>query len=176
MVEDIFLSISAFILFIFVHGLVFHFFAITHLYRTVQRLACLFLGIYTLLVIITPRILVNDGIALIGLRGRVISYAIGCLIYLLFYSCYLQFYFLIDRGVSVRTMVDLSKLPDGKGTFNDIAATYVPVQLLQRRIDDMLYGGYVTDEQGTYRLTKLGWIFAKVFGFLKKYLHLYPGG
>jgi hypothetical protein len=175
MTEDIFLCLLAFALFLIAHWLVFHFFTVTHLYRTVQRIASIFLSIYALLVIVTPRILVNDGILLIGLRGRVMSFLIGCVIYVLLYFCYLQFYFIVDRGVSVRAMIDLAKLPDGKGTFDDVAATYVPA-VLQRRFDDMVYGGHVTLEQGTYRLTKKGWMFVKVFGFCKKFLRLYPGG
>ncbi|MFA5129324.1 MAG: hypothetical protein WC477_00200 [Patescibacteria group bacterium] len=176
MIEDILLSFGAFIAFLLVHWTVFHFRNITHRYRTVQRLSIVFLAAYTLSSFLLPHGLINDGIVEIGLRGRIVSYLNGALLYLFLYFSYAQFYFLIDRGVSARMMVELSQLPNGTGTFETVASAYVPERLLRRRVDDMLYGGYLTETNGTLVLTKKGWMFAKLFGFWKKFIHLYPGG
>jgi hypothetical protein len=86
-----------------------------------------------------------------------------------------QVYFLIDRSISLRILTDIIEA-GGTVSREYVRERYSPEVLQQRRLDDMVYGGYVIVNNGHYTLTAKGRSHALVFRLCKKYLHLYPGG
>ena len=100
---------------------------------------------------------------------------VGAGFYVFLFLSYAQFYFLIDRGVSARILVEI--LRAGRPLSHDeIRARYSADALQTRRLDDMLYGKYLALDRGVYRLTPKGRLNARIFDFCKRYVHLNPGG
>ena len=176
MIDAIALSIIAFTLFLITHWVAFHFFFITHRFRAVRTIFFIFLILYSLAAWSIPTGYWFAILAPTSFTERALVYLNGLLIYIFLFFSYAQFYFLIDRGVSARVMAELLQMPGGRGSFDDIRSKYIPEKLLRRRVDDMVYGGYVEEGGGVYRLTAKGMLHARVFYFFKKFIRLYPGG
>lgn len=104
------------------------------------------------------------------------AWANGAVLYILVFLGYAQFYFLVDRGVSARIMVEIEQSPEKRLRVEEIHERYDPKKMQTRRLYDMLYGGYMIKEGEYYKNTKKGELHARIFRFCKTYLHLYPGG
>src|SRR3990167_8727973 len=87
-----------------------------------------------------------------------------------------QFYFLVDRGVSARILIELFQANGQHMDEREIAKNYTLHDMQSRRIDDMVYGKYVIRDGSSVGLTPKGMIMAKIFLASKKLLRLYPGG
>jgi len=176
MIEKIFLSIFTFALFLCVHVVIFHARNVQNRFRALVRIFFFCMGVYLVLAAMLPADLIHEGVQEEDALGRMITYLNGLIIYVLLFFSYAHFYFVIDRSISSRIMVDLLASPGLSGTFEDIARTYAPQGILKRRILDMVYGGYLAEEGGKYTLTAKGRLHGRFFRFLKRFIHLYPGG
>lgn len=92
---------------------------------------------------------------------------------------YLQFYFLVERGVSARILQHLLEL-NRESNIENIKKLYPFDDVLRRRVDDMVYGGYLSQEQASgqtlYRNTPKGTIAGMITTFVKKFFRLGEGG
>jgi len=176
MIEAIVLASVVFALFLVVHVLVFRVRQPLNRWRTVQRLAIVFLFGYVATYYSAPE---TNWLGILssphGLP-KMIACANGAVWYVFLFLTYGQIYFLIDRGVSARIMIEL--LADGKNGLSEeeIAQRYSPNALEKRRLDDMVYGQYVVCVNRQYCLTKKGRYMGRTFLLLKHLLRLYPGG
>ncbi|MEK7642974.1 MAG: hypothetical protein AAB372_00795 [Patescibacteria group bacterium] len=103
-------------------------------------------------------------------------YLNGVAHYIFLFFSYAQFYFLVDRGVSARILVDVLESGSDILSRDEIRHRYVPDVLQDRRLTDMVYGGYLVHESEGYRMTAKGRLNARVFRWAKRFLRLYPGG
>lgn len=176
MIEAILLSGAAFILFFITHAPWLHWRKPANRWYAVTRFFWLFFGIYTLTFWFIPFSnwldLANQG----NILARWFAWLNGAGWYVLVFLGYAQFYFLVDRSVSARMMVEIEESSEKRLRIEDIHQRYDPNHMQTRRIEDMLYGGYVIKEGEYYKNTKKGKLHARIFYFCKKYLHLYPGG
>lgn len=175
MIEGILFSTAAFIFFLFVQALLFHFKFPKNPWRVVVRLAGIFFILYTLAFWFIPTN-IFDILNLETSLARPLAYANGVLIYIFWFFSYAQFYFLIDRGVSARILVELERSAAKKLTLEEIQERYRPRDLQKKRLDDMVYGGYLKIENGSYVMTPKGRLNAKIFDFAKRFINLNPGG
>lgn len=176
MIEAIVLAGAMFGLFVFVHIAYFRVFLPTDRWKTVQRFAILFLFIYVGLYYALPE---SNWFGILSATSglpQFIACANGAFLYVFFFLTYGQVYFLIDRGVSARMMIELLANGERGLSQEEIASRYSPVALERRRLDDMVYGQYIICTNGEYRLTTKGRYMGRVFVLLKHLLHLYPGG
>lgn len=176
MIEAIVLSGAAFILFFVAHALLLHWRKPDNGWRTVTRFFWFFFGAYTLAFWIIP---LPNWLGILNLESalaRLFAWANGAALYILVFLGYAQFYFLIDRSVSARIMIEIEQSPEKRLRIEGIHQRYDPKSMQTRRLNDMLYGGYVIKEGEYYKNTKKGDLHARIFCFCKKYLHLYPGG
>jgi hypothetical protein len=174
MIEGIFFSSIAFLLFLTAHVLYFHYARPVARWKIVSRIALLFFAAYTVLFFLLPFFNWFSLMAYTGI-ARVAAYLNGAVLYVFLFFSYAQFYFLIDRGISARIMTDIVEM-GGSATHEQIRERYSSEALQQRRLDDMVYGSYLIEREGRYELTPKGRHSARVFRWCKKYLHLYPGG
>lgn len=174
MIESYLLSGGAFFLFLVAHVLVFYYKQPQEPWKTVSRFAKLFFLVYTLIFFMAP---FPNWFMLMGnsAAARVAAYANGAVLYIFLFFSYAQVYFLIDRSISARIITEML-LAGGSATEEEIRRRYNPDALQRRRLRDMIYGGHVKEERGNYVLTPKGLLFAKIFHWSKKLLHLYPGG
>ena len=176
MLETILLSGAAFILFFITQALWLHWRKPGNRWRAVTRFFWFFLGVYTLVFWMLPFPnwfhLLNPA----SIFAKWFVWANGAALYILVFLGYAQFYFLIDRSVSARIMVEIEQSPHKRLRIEEIHEYYDPKGMQTRRLRDMLYGGYVVKEGDYYKNTKKGELHARIFCFGKKYLHLYPGG
>lgn len=159
MIETLFLALAAFVAFLAAHWLWFHYLRPRRRWAAVTRIFLFFLALYAVALWFLP----------------FSHWLVGAGLYVFLFLSYAQFYFLIDRGVSARILVEV--LRAGRPLSHDeIRARYSADALQTRRLDDMLYGRYLVLENGVYQLTLKGKLHAVIFDVSKRYVHLNPGG
>lgn len=176
MIEAIILSGVAFFLFLIVHFLWFHYRKPTNRWRSVMRTFWFFFLLYTLAFVLIPLPNWLDILNTQSVSAILFAWANGAALYVLVFLGYAQFYFLIDRSVSARIMIEIEQSPMKRLRVEEIHERYDPKGMQRRRLQDMLYGGYVIKEGEYYKNTKRGKLHAHIFKFCKIYLHLFPGG
>jgi hypothetical protein len=183
MLKGFVLGFFCFILFLFLHVVIFHTREIRHRFLSLAGIFSSLLPVYILLYILVPTEAmlimpadprVTPGVV-IGI-ARAFNFILGILIYLLLFFGYCQFYFIIDRSISVRIMIELEKSEDKKLTLEQIKNVYSPDYLLLRRLGHMIRSKYIIEDSGFYRNLGKGRIVARVFAFLKGYLRIGEGG
>lgn len=176
MIEAMVLSGLFFFIALAIHALWFHWRPPQNRWRAFTRLCLVFFGVYTITFSLAPFPNWFNILNLESWWARFFSWTNGALIYAFLYFSYAQFYFLIDRSVSARIMIEIEQSTEKCLRIEEIHQRYDPKGMQIRRLNDMLYGGYVIKEGDYYKNTKKGELHARIFRFCKKYLHLYPGG
>jgi hypothetical protein len=176
MIEAILLAVTIFLFFLGAQFFYFHYRRPQNRWRAVSYFSYIFFVIYIVVYWLMPVSnwfgIFNDA----NVWSRSVAFVNGAVIYIFLFLSYGQFYFLIDRGVSARILVEIIESSSGALSREAIAAQYSPDAMQKRRLDDMLYGGYVSVNDGIYRCTAKGKILGMIFRWCKRYLHLYPGG
>lgn len=98
------------------------------------------------------------------------------MLYIFLFLGYCQFYFIVDRSISVRVMIELENSPAKKLSYDEIKKVYNFDEILSRRLQHMLDSKYIVENSGYYINTKKGRFEAEVLKFLKEFLNLGKGG
>jgi len=183
MLKGVVVGFICFILFLLIHALIFHYRDIKHRFLVLVRIFVALIPLYILLYAVIPAdalviMPADPGVVpgtVIGL-SRVFNFLIGLVIYLFLWFGYCQFYFIVDRSVSVRIMIELEKHSQKKMTKEEIGDVYNIDNFLSRRLKHMIDSKYITEERSYYKNTAQGRLHAKLFKFLKDYLRLGIGG
>jgi hypothetical protein len=152
-------------------------------FLTLVRIFYALIPLYALLYILIP----TDALVMIPADPRVIpgtviglskifNFFVGFATYISIFFGYCQFYFIMDRSVSIRMMIELEDDPDKKMTKEEIKKAYDFDDFISRRLKHMLDSRYITEESGYYYNTGKGRLHARLFRFLKEYLKLGKGG
>lgn len=104
------------------------------------------------------------------------NFLTGLGLYAFLFLGYCQFYFIVDRSISVRIMIEIEDTASKKMNFEEIRGAYSFEGIFRRRLGHMVEGGYLKDEGGFYSNTKKGRAEALLFRFLKDFLRLGKGG
>ena len=67
---------------------------------------------------------------------------------------YTIFFFLIERGLSLRVIIEIHRSPQRKLTIPEIMKIYTFEYILEKRLGQMLQMGYAVNEGGTLRSTE----------------------
>lgn len=183
MLKGFVIGFFCFVIFLLLHIFIFHNWKIRHRFIALFNIFCSLLPIYILLYILIPieamivmpadpRIALG---AIIGL-SKIFNFLLGILIYLLLFFSYCQFYFITDRSISVRIMIELEKSENKRLTLWQIKKIYTPDYIFLRRLKHMIDGKYIIQDGDSYRNTRRGQIVSKLFKFLKKFLQIGEGG
>jgi len=111
-----------------------------------------------------------------GAGGPVIGALNALAVHWFLFMGYSMFYFLVDRGFSLRIMIEVDRAPGGALTREGVAAVYPPESVVRRRLDEMVEIGRLVRAGDRYRLTPRGRVDARMFAWLKSFLQFGPGG
>ncbi|MEK7773829.1 MAG: hypothetical protein AAB307_05730 [Deltaproteobacteria bacterium] len=188
MIKAYLLGFLCFALFLCVHVIVFRTIELKERFRAIKTIFFSLIPVYAALYFITPSgyVVVETGgpaaffsAAPFGTIVAVtvyIHFLSGFMLYLFLFLGYCQFYFIVDRSISVRVMIEIEKSPDGRLSAEEIQKVYPFKGILDRRLEHMVCGNYIEDRNGRYSNTGKGRAEALVFSFLKDLLRLGKGG
>lgn len=108
--------------------------------------------------------------------GWAIDLLNSLLVYGFLFIGYCMFYFLVDRGFSGRMMIEIESSLQRRLQPAEIAARYSLEMVLQRRLNEMIEIGRITEVNGRYQNTAKGRSAAEMFSFVKRFLQLGEGG
>lgn len=100
----------------------------------------------------------------------------GLLVLSFLFVGYSMFYFLVDRGFSVRILIEIDKGQGQRLRQEEIAERYPMEQVLRRRLTEMLEIGRVRLHEGRYVNTVRGTRAAAGFSWVKRFMQLGEGG
>lgn len=88
-----------------------------------------------------------------------VDFANGLLLNVLLLFGYTYFFFLVERGLSLRVMIEISRAPHGRMTIPDIQRAYPYDYIIDKRLGQMVKMGYATIDgdiiSGTPKSAKL---------------------
>lgn len=184
MVKGILVGSLCFILFLLLHVCIFHYRQIIkERFRLLKNIFFGLFPVYILLYVLIPTdvyvLIPADPLltskTVIGL-SKVLNFSVGLMFYVFLFLGYCQFYFIVDRSISVRIMIELENSPKKQLTVEEIKKVYDFDRVLSRRLKHMVDGKYIIENSSYYKNTKKGRMEARIFKFLKEYLNLGPGG
>ncbi len=97
---------------------------------------------------------------------------LGALFYAFLFMGYLEFYFTADRSITFRMLMITDKEPGHSITRDRMFMLYDVPGIINRRFDDLAYGGYLEQQGSDYRLTTKGKVILEIYRFTIDYLHL----
>lgn len=183
MIKGILLGLFCFILFLILHIVIFRYFNIRHRFVVLRTIFLSLIPIYALLFFaLPPRFL-----SIMTLRPEIetplnvflsvaFNFCLGSGLYIFLWFGYCQFYFIVDRSISVRFMIEVENSSNKALSFEGLKKKYDPNYVYLHRLEQMVEAGYLTFKDGKYFNTKKGRVLAIVFSFLKKFLRLGQGG
>lgn len=98
--------------------------------------------------------------------------AFGVLFYGFLLLGYLEFYFTADRSITFRMLMIADKQPDHSVTKEQMSALYDVPGILDKRFEDLTYGGYFEVDGNVYHITDKGKIILKIYKIAIEELHL----
>ncbi len=105
-----------------------------------------------------------------------IHFFYGVTFFAMLFFIYLTFYYIVDRSVSSRIMIEIENTPGKKLTFDELRNVYKADIKYENELKGMAEGGFVVKEDGFYRNTFKGALVAKIAGGYKKIFKLGKGG
>ncbi|MDD5440512.1 MAG: hypothetical protein PHS37_10050 [Candidatus Omnitrophica bacterium] len=89
---------------------------------------------------------------------------------------YLTFYYVVDRSITTRLMMEIDRSPDKKLTFEEIVRVYDLDTKSRNEIQGIVDGGFMRREGDYYVNTAKGVLVARITAWYKKAFKLGPGG
>lgn len=89
----------------------------------------------------------------------------GALLHLLFFCTFMEFYYCVDRPITLRILVETKKEPEQKLNPEKLYQSYPLEYMIQRRLEALTACGYLLEREGYYHLTPKGRFFAKIFEY-----------
>ena len=97
----------------------------------------------------------------------------GLLLHVLIFFAYVEFFYYVERSVTLRMLVELRKRPESP--LELIQETYGVEGMVRERMEAMRENGFVRRINGSWLLTRKGSVFAKTFILFRSLLNLGPG-
>lgn len=108
---------------------------------------------------------------------KIILIFFGLIMIFSFFFVYLTFYYVLDRSVSSRMMMEIEKSPGKKLTYEQLKTLYGIDEKYIQNLDGMVQGGFAAvDQDGRFSCTLKGAFVARISHFLKSVLKLGSGG
>lgn len=167
-------AILAFILFLVTHFLDFHFYM--PYARTNHLLWSATLGLISLALILRylptekwfqEKLHISD-----SLMQRLIYPLLSALLYGFLFLGYLEFYFTAERSITFRMLMIMGKQPEKTITRDDMFKKYDVPGIIDKRLSDLEYGGYIMKKDNKYTLTNKGKLTLGIYQFSIDFLRL----
>ncbi|HWN16431.1 MAG TPA: hypothetical protein VNU02_21365 [Candidatus Dormibacteraeota bacterium] len=105
-----------------------------------------------------------------------VTWSSGLFVYWSLFSGYYQFFNMADNSVGVRSLIELTRGPEGGMTLVELKRVYPYDAMLGRRLERLVEAGFLERAGGRYRCAPKGAAAARTVGALKAFLRLGPGG
>jgi hypothetical protein len=180
MIKAVILAGGCSLSFFLVHVAIFAARRVEERFKTMNRIAVLFLAVYALFFWLTPgeRFWAD---AVLGWAMPApprsyerIAFFLGVFTYAMLYIGYLEFYFTADRSMTVRILQEIDRAGSSLSP-EQIEKVYDVQQYYLRRYDEMAASGYLVRDGAAYRVTAKGRRVARLYGFVIRFLHLEGG-
>lgn len=112
----------------------------------------------------------------VGESGIVFNFIYGIVFFGMLFFLYLTVYYVVDRSVSSRIMIEIESSQLKRLKFEDLRRIYDVDAKYLSELKGMLQGGFVRVLRGSYSNTIKGAIVAKIAGTYKKLFMLGKGG
>ena len=153
-------AFTSFSVFVVVHWAVLHWLRWRQLARVLNGLWLANLGLYAALV---WRWAPEAGI---------VNLLNGLLLQVFLLIGYTAFFFLVERGLSLRVLIEIGRAPGGRMTLDEIKRAYPYDYILEKRIGQMVRMGYWVEQDGQFRSTEKGRRFAALHKLAWKILRI----
>ena len=157
------------------HIMLFHYINVQDKAKTIEFIFAVFFAISIVIMLGLPNNFLFKDIKY-SKALNIASYINAAILYFLLFYTYIGFYFLIDRSISVRTMIELERQPQIGMTKQELFVYYNGNMIMDRRLEHLVYGKFTKLEDNHYINTWKASLIAKTFKFLKKFLNLSQGG
>lgn len=165
MLTGLLISYSLISLWIVVQVLVFHIFSVRDKFKTLTVLFLPTLPVF--------------GLAYWSLSGKtsllemsdLIWFGNGLFVHCLLYGAWVQFFYAVERPVTLRILEELSKSPDQTLSISQMQEIYGLGHMISRRLDALVSSGYCIEKEGRYFLTGQGRAFAVFFKLGRHIFH-----
>ena len=97
----------------------------------------------------------------------------GLLAHILFFFAYVEFFYYVERSVTLRILVEIRKRPEC--TLEEVRGIYNMETMVADRVNVMRENGFVELERGLWQLTSKGKLFTQTFSLTRRILNLSPG-
>lgn len=170
-------AVLAFILFLVTHFLDFHFYI--PYARTNHLLWAATFGLVSLALILRylpseqwfqEKLHIND-----SLMQRLIYPLLGAILYGFLFLGYLEFYFTAERSITCRMLMIMGKQPEHTITRDEMFKKYDVPGIIDKRLSDLEYGGYIKQHDNQYTLTSKGKLTLGIYRFSIDFLRLGSG-
>ena len=94
----------------------------------------------------------------------------GLLVHLLLYCTYGEFFFYVDRPLTLQMLVEFLKQPDGTLTALELSKRYSMERMIRERLASMVHNRYLVKEGDRFRLTPKGECFGRIFTLIRAIL------
>ena len=175
MLERILITLSCFLLATITFFLIFHYTEVQFRAQSMEIIFVIYFVVLIASLIILPQNFLSKDINYSKVLN-ITTFVNAIVLYLLLFFVYANIYFVADRSISIRTMIELDRKPQIGMTKKELYQYYNGDMIMERRLDHLVYGKFVRLDNDKYINTKTGTICAKVFNFLKKFLNLSQGG
>ena len=97
----------------------------------------------------------------------------GFIAHLLFFFAYVEFFYYVERSVTLRILVEVARRPGC--ILDDIRTLYRVETMVEERLNVMRENGFIELMDGFWKLTQKGRFFARTFTFFRRILNLEAG-
>ncbi len=157
-------AFTSFGVFVVVHWAVLHWLRWRPLSRVLNGLWLANLGLYAVLVWRwAPDVRTLAGI---------VNLLNGLLLQVFLLIGYAAFFFLVERGLSLRVLIEISRATGGRMTLDEIKRAYPYDYILEKRIGQMVRMGYWVEQDGRFQSTEKGRRFAALHRRVWKILRI----
>jgi len=103
---------------------------------------------------------------------QILPLLLGSVLFFLLFIGYLEFYFTADRSITFRMLRITDERPTQNITKDEMLGLYDTKDIIARRFDDLVYGGYLKKEGDNYTLTSKGKNVLGIYRFTIDYMHM----
>jgi hypothetical protein len=145
--------VLSFSLFVLTHWAICRYFRWRPLSQVLNVTWLCFLPVYVIIFFLLRQTVTALAVDLTTVDG-VANFINGLLFNLFFLVGYTVFFFLIERGLSLRVMIEIHRSPHGRMTIEEIMTVYTYDYILEKRLGQMLKMGYAVRKDGYLRSTE----------------------
>lgn len=112
--------------------------------------------------------------ALAGIEHPAAAYGMGVVLHILFYFCFVECFYHVERAVTLRMVIELFDQPGRSMPLDAMLAHYPIDDMIRRRMEGLRVSGFVRDDNGIWQLTPKGRLFASTMKISSAIFHSKP--